>query len=74
MNDEQFRLIACMLNSICGEVYAIVPYVDNFGIDLGMCRYCLAHGNVEYYEVVLRHKDDCPVTLNTQLQATIKDV
>lgn len=72
MTHEQGILIARILNALCQEEQMIEPYFGMFNIPLGRCRACGMIGEVEYTHVVMRHDPQCPVTLNEQLQASMK--
>jgi hypothetical protein len=78
VSDEQFRLMAAILDALCCDLEAglISHHVAFSGIGIGHCRLCGELGQLvgKGDKAVYAHKPSCLVSLNERLQQSLQEV
>lgn len=75
MLGEQLRLIAGVLNGLLQAFPPLLPHMSLGLVNVGQCRYCGAVGEIHNtFQVRHEHTDECVLSLNARLQASLQGV
>lgn len=73
MTDEQLKLMATIVLSLCSAIDIIKPYYSYGNINVGQCGLCGVVGDLHYPDIFYDHKPGCLMTLAGQLQKSLQE-